>query len=32
MGKTFAPHYPLWGELLSVKRGASHLFLRYRFA
>ena len=32
MGKTFAPHHPLWGELLSVKRGASHLFLRYRFA
>jgi riboflavin biosynthesis pyrimidine reductase len=31
MGKTFAPRRPLWGELLGVKRGAHHLFLRYQF-
>jgi riboflavin biosynthesis pyrimidine reductase len=31
-GQTFAPHHPLWGELVSIKRGESHLFLRYRFA
>lgn len=31
MGKRFAPEYPLWGTLVSVKRGGSHLFLRYAF-
>jgi riboflavin biosynthesis pyrimidine reductase len=30
-GKRFAPEQPLWGTLVSVKRGGSHLFLRYRF-
>lgn len=30
-GRTFAPQHPLWGTLVSVKRGASHLFLRYAF-
>ena len=29
--KIFAPEHPLWGKLISVKRGASHLFLRYGF-
>lgn len=27
----FAPEHPLWGSLISVKRGESHLFLRYAF-
>jgi riboflavin biosynthesis pyrimidine reductase len=27
----FAPERPLWGILVSVKRGRSHLFLRYAF-
>ena len=31
MGKRFAPRDPLWGTLVSVKRGESHLFLRYAF-
>ena len=31
MGKKFAPENPLWGTLVSVKRGESHLFLRYTF-
>ncbi len=31
MGKLFAPENPLWGTLVSVKRGGSHLFLRYAF-
>ena len=31
-GKRFAPEHPLWGTLVSVKRGGSHLFLRYAFA
>ncbi|KAF0221352.1 MAG: Bifunctional deaminase-reductase domain [Geobacteraceae bacterium] len=31
-GMTFAPANPLWGRLVSVKRGGSHLFLRYAFA
>jgi riboflavin biosynthesis pyrimidine reductase len=31
MGKTFAPNKPLWGELSDVRRGKSHLFLRYSF-
>ncbi|MFN0157609.1 MAG: dihydrofolate reductase family protein [Bacteroidota bacterium] len=30
-GRIFAPEYPLWGSLVSVKRGDSHLFLRYAF-
>lgn len=30
-GKTFAPEHPLWGRLISVRRGESHLFLRYAF-
>lgn len=31
-GHRFAPEHPLWGTLVSVKRGGSHLFLRYAFA
>ena len=31
MGTTFAPHDALWGALIDVRRGASHLFLRYAF-
>lgn len=31
MGKRFAPEHPLWWTLTSVKRGESHLFLRYAF-
>jgi riboflavin biosynthesis pyrimidine reductase len=30
-GHLFAPEHPLWGTLVSVKRGGSHLFLRYAF-
>jgi riboflavin biosynthesis pyrimidine reductase len=30
-GKRFAPESPLWGTLIGVKRGGSHLFLRYAF-
>jgi riboflavin biosynthesis pyrimidine reductase len=30
-GKRFAPEHPIWGTLVGVKRGASHLFLRYGF-
>lgn len=30
-GKLFAPNSPLWGTLVSVKRGGSHLFLRYAY-
>jgi riboflavin biosynthesis pyrimidine reductase len=29
--KIFAPDHPLWGKLISIKRGGSHLFLRYAF-
>ena len=32
MGKVFAPRNPLWGKLIDVRQGASHLFLRYSFA
>lgn len=32
MGQVFAPHHQHWGELVSVKRGENHLFLRYKFA
>lgn len=31
MGQIFAPEHPLWGTLVSVKRGGNHLFLRYAF-
>jgi riboflavin biosynthesis pyrimidine reductase len=31
MGKLFAPENPLWGDLVGVKRGDNHLFLRYAF-
>lgn len=31
-GKLFAPGRPLWGTLAGVRRGGSHLFLRYSFA
>lgn len=30
-GQRFAPEYAVWGELISVKRGGNHLFLRYGF-
>ncbi len=30
-GHLFAPEHPLWGTLVSIKRGGSHLFLRYEF-
>lgn len=30
-GHRFAPEQPIWGTLASVKRGGSHLFLRYAF-
>ena len=30
-GRLFAPEHPLWGTLVSVKRGGNHLFLRYGF-
>lgn len=29
-GITFAPKASLWGDLISLKQGGSHLFLRYR--
>jgi riboflavin biosynthesis pyrimidine reductase len=32
VGKTFAPEDPLWATLLSIRRGSSHLFLRYAFS
>jgi riboflavin biosynthesis pyrimidine reductase len=31
MGRTFAPRHPLWGTLIDLRRGSSHLFLRYTF-
>jgi len=31
MGRTFAPRRPLWGTLADLRRGESHLFLRYSF-
>jgi len=31
MGKSFAPRSPLWGTLIDLRRGGSHLFLRYSF-
>ncbi len=30
-GTGFAPERPVWGTLAGVKRGGSHLFLRYAF-
>jgi riboflavin biosynthesis pyrimidine reductase len=30
-GHLFAPEHPLWGTLVSIKCGGSHLFLRYAF-
>lgn len=30
-GVLFAPHRPLWGNLVDVRRASSHLFLRYAF-
>lgn len=29
MGRTFAPRSPRWGTLIDLRRGDSHLFLRY---
>lgn len=31
MGRTFAPDDALWGSLTDVRRGGSHLYLRYSF-
>ena len=31
MGKVFAPRDALWGALVDLRRGSSHLFLRYSF-
>jgi riboflavin biosynthesis pyrimidine reductase len=31
MGRRFAPRSPLWGSLIDLRRGKSHLFLRYSF-
>ena len=31
MGKSFAPRDALWGSLIDLRRGRSHLFLRYVF-
>ncbi len=31
MGKAFAPRDPRWGTLTDLRRGSSHLFLRYSF-
>ncbi|HKT39015.1 MAG TPA: dihydrofolate reductase family protein [Ktedonobacterales bacterium] len=30
-GQRFAPEHPVWGTPVGVKRGGSHLFLRYAF-
>ncbi len=30
-GHRFSPERPIWGTLVDVRRGASHLFLRYAF-
>ncbi len=32
MGRAFAPRNARWGTLIDVRRGSSHLFLRYSFA
>jgi riboflavin biosynthesis pyrimidine reductase len=31
-GQDFAPEHPIWGTLVGLKRGGSHLFTRYAFA
>ena len=31
MGKMFAPRSPVWGTLVDLRRGGSHLYLRYSF-
>jgi riboflavin biosynthesis pyrimidine reductase len=31
IGKVFALRNPLWGKLIDVRLGDSHLFLRYTF-
>ena len=31
MGKAFAPNHALWGSLTDMRRGGSHLYLRYSF-
>lgn len=31
MGQMFAPRSPVWGTLVDLRRGGSHLFLRYSF-
>ena len=31
MGKAFAPDDTVWGNVTDVRRGGSHLFLRYSF-
>lgn len=31
MGRVFAPQSPRWGSLIDLRRGNSHLFLRYAF-
>ena len=31
-GQRFAPEQPLWGTLVDIKRGGSHLFVRYRLS
>lgn len=30
-GRIFSPDNPVWGELVSLRVGGSHLFLRYAF-
>ncbi|MCI4372334.1 MAG: dihydrofolate reductase family protein [Thermoplasmata archaeon] len=30
-GRIFAPDHPLWGTLVGVRRGGSHLYLRFGF-
>jgi riboflavin biosynthesis pyrimidine reductase len=32
MNRIFAPRNPRWGALIDVRRGGSHLFLRYSFS
>ncbi|MDZ4253765.1 MAG: dihydrofolate reductase family protein [Sulfuritalea sp.] len=31
MGKAFAPNHAVWGSLTDLRRGGSHLYLRYSF-
>ncbi|HEU0166189.1 MAG TPA: deaminase, partial [Chloroflexota bacterium] len=30
-GRAFAPDHPIWGNLVSLKKGGDHLYLRYAF-